>query len=91
MAYLLCGENLNFAVKKDEVMNLIKHYNSNFSESGIDFSSLLESDFVSSLMENMVMSKDENNITISLSKDGLLADIHLVVDEMIKLASIILN
>lgn len=72
-------------------MNLIKHYNSNFSESGIDFSSLLESDFVSSLMENMVMSKDENNITISLSKDGLLADIHLVVDEMIKLASIILN
>lgn len=81
MAYLLCGENLNFAVKKDEVMNLIKHYNSNFSESGIDFSSLLESDFVSSLMENMVMSKDENNITISLSKDGLLADIHLVVDE----------
>ena len=72
MAYLLCGENLNFAVKKDEVMNLIKHYNSNFSESGIDFSSLLESDFVSSLMENMVMSKKTILQFLYLKMDCLL-------------------
>lgn len=78
--FISLGDNINLLAPKDEILDVVKHYAPDFSFENISLESLLASDLMSSMMDDMVLTKEEDKVIISLNSAGMNVAMNLKLD-----------